>query len=77
MRTRNIAIPAENKVPTKLGVCQSVSFCNHSAPGALPHGSSRNLCPVQRSSTANTATSSQPKPLRNTSIKTMQTRIFP
>lgn len=46
MRTRNIAIPAENKVPTKLGVCQSVSFCNHSAPGALPHGSSRNLCPV-------------------------------
>lgn len=22
--------------------------CNHSAPGALPHGSSRNLCPVQR-----------------------------
>ena len=38
MRTRNIAIPAENKVPTKLGVCQSVSFCNHSAPGALPHG---------------------------------------
>lgn len=48
MRTRNIAIPAENKVPTKLGVCQSVSFCNHSTPGALPHGSSRNLCPVQR-----------------------------
>lgn len=48
MRTRNIAIPAENKVPTKLGVCQSVSFCNHSAPDALPHGSSRNLCPVQR-----------------------------
>ena len=48
MRTRNIAIPAENKVPTKLGVCQSVSFCNHSAPGALPHGSSRYLCPVQR-----------------------------
>lgn len=48
MRTRNIAIPAENKVPTKLGACQSVSFCNHSAPGALPHGSSRNLCPVQR-----------------------------
>lgn len=34
MRTRNIAIPAENKVPTKLGACQSVSFCNHSAPGA-------------------------------------------
>ena len=48
MRTRNIAIPAENKVPTKLGACQSVSFCNHSASGDLPHGSSRNLCPVQR-----------------------------
>lgn len=48
MRTRNIAIPAENKVPTKLGACQSVSFCNHSASGALPHGSSRNFCPVQR-----------------------------
>lgn len=48
MRTRNITIPAENKVPTKLGACQSVSFCKHSAPGALPHGSSRNLCPVQR-----------------------------
>lgn len=53
MRTRNISIPAENKVPTKLGVCQSVSFCNHSAPGALPHGSSRNLCPVQRYCSAN------------------------
>lgn len=48
MRTRNIAIPAENKVPTNLGDCQSVSFCNHSAPDSLPHGSSRNLCPVQR-----------------------------
>lgn len=36
MRTRNIAIPAENKVPTKLGVCQSVAFCNHSAPGGPP-----------------------------------------
>lgn len=47
MRTRNIAIPAENKAPTKLGVCQSVSFCNHSAPGALPHGSSRYLCPCR------------------------------
>lgn len=48
MRTRNIAIPAENKVPAKLSACQSVSFCNHSAPSALPHGSSRNPCLVQR-----------------------------
>lgn len=48
MRTRNIAIPAENKVPTKLGACQSVSFYNHSARAPLPHGSSQNLCPVQR-----------------------------
>ena len=53
MRTRNIAIPAENKVPTKLGACQSVSFCNHSAPGALPHGSSRNLCPCKDTVFAN------------------------
>lgn len=74
MRTRNIAIPAENKVPTKLGVCQSVAFCNHSAPGALPHGSSRNLC---KASTENTATSLPPMPQRNTSTKTTQILIFP
>lgn len=53
MRTRNIAIPAENKVPTKLGVCQSVSFCNHSAPDTLPHGSSRTSAPCRDTVFAN------------------------
>lgn len=48
MRTRNISIPAENKVPAKLGRLPKRFVLHHSAPGALPHGSSRNLYPVQR-----------------------------
>lgn len=53
MRTRNIAIPAENKVSTKLGACQSVSFYNHSARAPSLMGLPRTSAPCRDTVFAN------------------------